>query len=157
MTFRVTPEVFLSRVEVRGPDECWHYRGPGVRIASGHIRIAWLGGKQYSHRVAYFLEHGVWPLWCLHSCDRPSCVNPRHLRSGTPQDNVADREARNRRTPRLPRRPDHWSCKLVQRDLDELYECRSMGVRVSVCASEYQISPSTVRAIWRTATAEMAA
>jgi len=32
----------------------------------------------------------------LHSCDQPSCVNPRHLRPGTHQDNVNDRQKRGR-------------------------------------------------------------
>lgn len=30
------------------------------------------------------------PLLALHSCDRPACWNPKHLRPGTTRDNVMD-------------------------------------------------------------------
>ena len=32
----------------------------------------------------------------MHSCDNPSCVNPRHLSVGTYQDNSDDKCAKNR-------------------------------------------------------------
>lgn len=31
-----------------------------------------------------------------HRCDNPSCINPTHLETGTPMDNVMDRVARGR-------------------------------------------------------------
>jgi len=36
------------------------------------------------------------PLLALHSCDRPACWNPRHLRPGTNRDNVLDAAAKGR-------------------------------------------------------------
>lgn len=51
-----------------------------------------------AHRVAFFLEHGRWPMpFCLHSCDNPPCCNPRHLHEGTQKQNVAECRARGRR------------------------------------------------------------
>ena len=35
-------------------------------------------------------------LYVLHACDNPPCVNPGHLRSDTPQANVAERVERGR-------------------------------------------------------------
>lgn len=154
----VTPEMFWSRVEVRGPDECWPYVGPGCVTTSGHIRINFGGKKEYAHRVAYVLTYGTWPLLACHRCDRPTCVNASsHIYSGTAQQNVADRDARARRTPRLPRRPAHWSSRLTQRDLDELAEAKMLSVRVAVLALEYGVSASTIRSVWRTADDRQAA
>ncbi len=134
---------------------CELYVGPGVRTASGHIRISVGGSKVYAHRYAYFTTRGAWPEVACHVCDEPRCVatgrngGKSHVYSGTAQTNVADREARNRRSPNLPRRPAHWSSRLSQRDLDELVEARMMGIPAVLLAEEYGVSPSTVRSVWR--------
>lgn len=31
-----------------------------------------------------------------HTCDNPSCINPKHLLVGTQQENIKDRDSRNR-------------------------------------------------------------
>ncbi len=149
----VTPELFWSRVQFAGPDECAPYVGPGVRTKDGHVRISVNGRKIYAHRYSFLLANGFWPEVCRHACDYPPCANPHHLADGTQADNVADRERRNRRTSRLPRRPTHWSSRLTQQDLDELIEARSMGIRATVLANEYGVSAETVRSVWRRAAA----
>jgi hypothetical protein len=116
----VTPEVFWRRVEVRGPDECHLYVGPGTRTRDGHVRISVAGRKEYAHRYAYFLVTGVWPYIACHTCDTPRCVRvdpggSGHVYNGTPQTNVRDRDERQHRRP--PLRPHHWSSRLSEQDL----------------------------------------
>jgi hypothetical protein len=55
-------------------------------------------GKGRAHRVAWSAVHGPIPtgLHVLHRCDNPSCINVEHLFLGTNQDNVADRDSKNR-------------------------------------------------------------
>ncbi len=150
----VTPEVFWGRVHFEGPDACAPYVGPGVRTKDGHIRISVAGKKIYVHRYSFMLANGFWPQVCRHTCDFPPCVNPHHLLNGTQADNVADREERGRRTSRLPRRPQHWSSRLTEKDLTELIEARALGIRATVLAAEYRVSAETVRSVWRRASTE---
>jgi hypothetical protein len=79
----VTPEIFWSRVDFRGPDDCALYIGPGQVTKSGHIRISVEGKKTYASRYALRLVNGFWPDCALHRCDAPSCVNPNHLYDST--------------------------------------------------------------------------
>lgn len=63
-----------------------------------------IGGKlkwAYDHRVSKALElwdegYDLEGEYVLHRCDRPTCMNPEHLRLGTVEDNVQDREKRRR-------------------------------------------------------------
>ena len=56
-------------------------------------------------RVAWKIFHGVdpRPLFVLHRCDNPPCVNPDHLFIGTQRDNMADALAKGRIVSRQPK------------------------------------------------------
>ena len=89
---------FWSKVDIRGPNECWpwtanrHSRGYGLF----HLMKINPSNTTTAHRVAYMLSVG--PVAdgaeVRHSCDNPPCCNPSHLSVGTHKDNMADRKAR---------------------------------------------------------------
>lgn len=70
----------------------------GSKDRDGYGQVHRKGRTFRAHRVAYEDAHGPIPvgLHVLHSCDNPSCVNPDHLRVGTHQENMDDRNARGR-------------------------------------------------------------
>lgn len=81
-------ERFWSKVKkTRG---CWIWIGFVDALGYGKFRI---GRKvENAHRVAYEIFKGPIKkgLIVCHSCDNPSCVNPKHLWIGTHRDNKMD-------------------------------------------------------------------
>lgn len=116
MRSRSLAERFWAKVDKVGPAHpydpalgcCWLWTGGKRRRGYGTI---WRAGKLVSAaRVSWELASGAAmppELEPLHSCDRPGCVNPAHIRPGTRKENVADMHARGRTN--LPRGTAHWS------------------------------------------------
>jgi len=84
---------FWSRVERCG--ECWNWLG---RTTDGYGHMSINGKEVLSHRLAYQFSVGLIPsgLAVLHTCDNPSCCNPKHLWLGTRADNNKDRALKGR-------------------------------------------------------------
>ena len=96
---------FWDKVDIRGEDECWLWHA-GTRNGYGQIKVH--GKIPYAHRVGFELVYGPIPegICVLHSCDTPLCCNPEHWFLGTHQDNMDDKEQKNRHN-RPIRKPLH--------------------------------------------------
>jgi len=93
--FMTTEERFWSKVDKRGPDECWPWKAGKVK---GYGWF-WANGKDIqAHRFVYELVVGPIPngLNILHKCDNHPCCNPAHLWPGTDLDNARDCIAKGR-------------------------------------------------------------
>ncbi len=148
-----TPEVLWSKVDKRGPDECWPWIG--FRNKQGYGRT-WINDRgYYAHRVIYSLVHpGEIELaapkssdtkgFVLHSCDNPCCCNPKHLFVGTHQDNMADKVKKERS-------PDFQGekgprAKLTAAQVEEIKWIASKGLAASESAKLYGVHKSTIKA-----------
>ncbi len=89
---------FWGKVQKGAPDECWPWTASTFRPGYGKFKLD--GRVVYAHRLAFELGHGPIPPpprnHILHSCDRPICCNPAHLRAGTNAENQAEKAARGR-------------------------------------------------------------
>lgn len=55
------------------------------------------GKKRKAHRLALELEGvDIKGKLVMHVCDNPKCVNPKHLKTGTQKDNMADMSSKER-------------------------------------------------------------
>ena len=65
----------------------------------GYAQASWQGEGHKAHRLVLQAHAGAAPegkRCALHSCHRPACINPEHLRWGSDADNSADAVAANR-------------------------------------------------------------
>ena len=69
------------------------------RVTISHKRrvLAHRHSWAYANEVA--IDNIPEGMWVLHSCDNPPCVNPNHLRIGTPKENNEDMMSRGRQVP----------------------------------------------------------
>jgi hypothetical protein len=91
-------ERFLSKINKQGDTDCWEWMGC-KREGYGRFRVGGRKGKLYvATRLMWRLVYGTDPIGqlILHTCDNPSCCNPKHLFIGSDADNNRDKEAKGR-------------------------------------------------------------
>ncbi len=71
-----------------GPEDCWPWIG--FRRPDGYGVVGRKGRFIKAHRMAWELTNGPIPegagyhgTCVMHRCDRPECVNPKHLELGS--------------------------------------------------------------------------
>lgn len=96
MNTRVQRWIDKGMVEVT--DYCWLWRG--AVTTDGYPVVSYKGNcNARGHRIMYMLynpEETIEGKVIRHACDNPLCVNPEHLLSGSPTDNMVDRRERGR-------------------------------------------------------------
>ena len=151
-----TPEVLWSKVDKKGDDECWNWLG--LKNHQGYGRVQINEWSYYAHRVIFNLVNpNVIQLkapksydetgFLLHTCDNPSCCNPKHLFVGTHAENMADKVAKNRQkrfpTDTGPR------CKLTMEQAREARQLRLEGVPTRELAKRFNISLPSMKTLIR--------
>jgi hypothetical protein len=102
-----------SEIDING---CWIWVRAKDKYGYGKSRFKRKSIK--AHRLSYLTFIGEIPnnLYVLHNCDNPACVNPKHLFLGDHQDNMKDRNNKNRQA----KGEDHGRSKLLPEEVDEI-------------------------------------
>lgn len=154
-----TQNRFMSRIEQRGPDECWPWLGGKNSAGYGVFRPR-SGSPVLATRYACGMATRHIPdrsTYCLHSCDNPACCNPKHLRWGTPTDNVQDAIRRKRHkmpppakgNPNPPKGEAVWSATLTADQVRAIWRLHLAGLPATKTAAEVGASAHVVRDVTR--------
>jgi hypothetical protein len=116
---------------------------PHGKIPSGYGMMKFEGKHIGAHRVAFYLQYGYWPIpVARHSCDNPSCVNPRHIVAGTHADNAQDKVAKGRHC----HGSTFWSAKLTPKIVMQIRREFSYG-NGAVLGRKFGISRNSIHRI----------
>lgn len=150
---RTLAQRFWTKVDQRGPDECWPWtaatneHGYGVISAPGRAN----GPSLKAHRVSADLAgQDVTGRVVRHRCDNPPCVNPRHLIVGTQSQNIADMYERGRARIGSAK----GQSPLNEHQVAEIRRRAAAGEMQKVLAVEYGVGKMTIsrivnRRTWR--------
>lgn len=145
---------FWPKVDKRGSDECWPWRGAKSKSGYGIVRVG--GKRRRVHRLAYAFVNGPIPegMHVLHRCDNPPCCNPNHLFLGTHAENMADMAKKGRQ--RGPKGENHHKAKLTTADVRTIREWYPAGWTQRNLAAAFGVSQTIIgrivrRDIWKEA------
>lgn len=158
-------ERFWSKVDVRGPDECWLWTDPPQRGGYGRFILKHDGRHRSvsAHRASYSLRYGPIPegdgyhgVCVLHRCDVRLCVNPSHLFLGTTKENTQDASRKGRlhtgRHPapeRVVRGEDQHLARLTAAKVRAIRAASSRGVSRCELGRRYGVNSGTISYVVR--------
>jgi hypothetical protein len=141
---------FWSKVDQsNGRNACWNWKaakiknGYGIFMTRGNVTLR-------AHRISFTLSKCHIPsgLDICHKCDNPSCVNPRHLFTGTVQQNLQDASAKGRcavqRHPEIVRGERNGSAKLNEAAVRII---RRKELSISLTSKQFGVSMTVVKRI----------
>lgn len=128
---------FWPRVDRRDDGSCWEWLAG--RLKNGYGRVSMRRRGALAHRIAFTLAKGEPVNNVLHHCDNPPCCNPSHLYDGTQQENVDDRDRRNRH-----RAFKGEQCVASRLTLVQVEEIRAADATQRVLSARYGVSQATI-------------
>jgi hypothetical protein len=137
---------FLRRLIIGDEDDCWLWTG--ATNDKGYGQVYNVDRLVYTHRLAYQFAHGVElksNQIVRHTCDTPSCCNPKHLILGTKKDNSDDMYRRGRNVNVVGER--NGKSKLTAVQAVQIKEMLKMGISIRKIADAYGVTHGAIQAI----------
>lgn len=133
----------LDRIRQNGDCRVW----TGAPMKDGYARVWWAGKQIRVHTLVFAWHYGYVPPVVRHACDTPLCIEISHLLPGTHQDNMTDRQSRDRQT----RGTRVHTAKLTEAQVREI---RASREDVYVLAGRYGVHKNSIyfirnRSTWK--------
>jgi len=115
--------------------DCWLWIG--VKDTSGYGKFSIKKKRVGSHRFSYELatkQPIPKGMVIMHTCDNPSCVNPKHLRIGTFSENAVDMVIKNR-------------SRICYLTAEQVKEIKASNLSIKELSLKYDVSTSCIRDI----------
>lgn len=136
----------MSKVKKDEATGCWNWTAGHTKTGYGNFTPE---GKRNgsAHRMSYELFKGTIKesLHVLHSCNNPACVNPDHLRTGTPADNAKDKSLAGRGN--QPKGESHPKAKLTTLDIKMIRTLGDEGYAYRCIAKLFKVTHFNIRQI----------
>lgn len=138
---------FVKHVKLNHTTGCWEWLASKTKFGYGQFQ------NTQSHRWIYqYVHNKVLPIDIVvcHTCDNPSCVNPKHLWQGTQKQNIQDMFNKKRNPPPTRGELDGMA-KLTAQKVKQI---RTSPLSGKELARLYDVTPQTIcdirkRRSWR--------
>lgn len=140
-------ERFWRFVDKKSDNECWNWLGQKIRgygrISVGKRGESSLGAHRFSWQMhsKKYIPKGM---FVMHSCDNPSCVNPKHLSLGTPKDNSDDMILKGRKKIVVPVGENNGKAII---NADIVRQIRASDMNHTALGRLLGVSPNCVRGV----------
>ncbi len=146
--FERTLARFWSKVDRKGPDDCWMWTGTRQVPLKNGMQYGHFGTYDHktinhrAHRFSWMLANGRIPdeMVIMHKCDMPLCVNPNHLQLATRRENLQDMEDKGR----VAKGENQGYSKLTR---DQVRAIRACDTPPSELAKVYDVHPTCITSV----------
>lgn len=128
--------------KVNKTEGCWNWTASKNKRGYGYFAMP-KNKHIRAHRLSWMMANGEIPngLFVCHKCDNPPCCNPSHLFLGTSQDNINDRNRKDRQA--RPSGESNPFSKLTRKEVEEIRSLYPSMTHAAI-AKKYNVSRSTI-------------